>query len=153
MRLQHRPVARGDLSALFELKVANDQVGQVAPNEVTIAQQAYEPGSYVWGLWNGSQAVGLLAMINPLEYPDLEEDDDKGAGYVWRLMIDEKAQGKGFGREAIAIAAEIARDWGMRRLNLTFVDKPGGAEPFYAAQGFVRTGRIVDGEIEMVRDF
>ena len=65
MALERRRVEKDHLRALFRLKVAEDQAGLVAPNEITLAQAAYEPGGYVWGLWEGDIAVGLLAMIHP----------------------------------------------------------------------------------------
>lgn len=147
-----RPIHRDHLRRLFRLKVAKGQEGQVAPNEITLAQQAYEPGGYVWGLWEGEEIVGLLAMIHPGEVEEVEEGDDPEAAYVWRLMIGEQFQGRGLGREAIDRAMEVARGWHLPRISLSFVDKPGGAEGFYLKCGFVRTGRIVEGEVEMMRD-
>ena len=152
MALERREVSRDHLRALFDLKVRKDQAGLVAPNEITLAQAAYEgKGAYVWGLWADGIAIGLIAMIHPREYQDLEEDDDPDAAYIWRLMIGADHQGKGFGHAALDIAAQQARDWGLPKVALTVVDSPNGAIPFYERAGFRKTGRIVDGEVEMVR--
>ncbi|WP_377509971.1 GNAT family N-acetyltransferase [Octadecabacter sp. R77987] len=152
MTLQRREIVWDHLRPLFDLKVAVGQEGQVAPNEITLAQQPYDPASYVWGLWDGETLVGLLGMIHPLESDEMEDGDDYGAAYIWRLMIGADHQGKGYGRKAIALAGEVATEWGLPRICLTFVDKAGGAEGFYLKCGFQRTGRIDDGELEMVRD-
>ena len=150
--IERREITRDTVDAILRLKVRDDQPGMVAPNSVTLAQVAYEqPGSYVWGLWNGDTPVGLIAMINPNEYPWPEDGDDTGAAYVWRLMIDGDHQGKGFGRAAIDQAIDITKSWNLPRLCLTAVEKDGSAIPFYEHLGFSRTGRIVDGEVELIR--
>ncbi len=52
MALDRREVTKNDLDALFRLKVREDQPGLVSPNEITLAQTAYEGnGAYVWGLF------------------------------------------------------------------------------------------------------
>ncbi|MBL4813471.1 MAG: GNAT family N-acetyltransferase [Rhodobacteraceae bacterium] len=149
MPLERRPVTRDHLKALFKLKVSNAQQMFVAPNEVTLAQQAYEPGGYVWGLWRDDTPVGLIAMVHPHEYADPEPGDDHDAAYIWRLMIGAAHQGRGYGKAALVEAEVQARAWGLPRLNLSFVEAPGSAEPFYTKYGFTRTGRVVSGEVEM----
>lgn len=152
MALERREVTKDDLDALFRLKVRDDQPGLVAPNEITLAQTAYEGnGAYVWGLWDGDNVVGLMAMIHPREYSDLEEGDDTDAAYLWRLMIGAEHQGRGFGRAALNAAAKQARDRGLPKVSLTVVDSPISAVAFYEKAGFQRTGRIVDGEVELLR--
>lgn len=150
--LKRRDIRRDDLRTLFELKVGAGQAGLVAPNEVTIAQQAYEPGSVVWGFWDGDTAIGLLAMVNPRKTPHNEEGDDLEAAYVWRLMIGADHQGKGYGRAAMEEALAVTREWGLPRISLTCVDEPGSAMGFYEGLGFKRTGRVISDEVELMRD-
>lgn len=148
--LDRRDITRENLSSLLRLKTRADQRHLVAPNAVTIAQAAYEPGSYVWGLWNDETAVGLLAMLHPGEAL-LEDGDDPGAAYIWRLLIDENYQGNGHGRAAIDLALAKARDWGLPTLATSVVDAGDSNIGFYEHLGFRRTGRIVDGEIMLAR--
>jgi diamine N-acetyltransferase len=91
-------------------------------------------------------------MIDPRGYQWLEEGDDAEAAYLWRLMTDARRQGRAFGRGAIGQAVEVARGWGLRRLAVSVVDRPGGAMGLYGALGFRRTGRIADGEAVIVLD-
>jgi len=43
-------------------------------------------------------------MINPLiESPSFEEGDPLDAAYLWRLMIADEQQGKGYGGEALQL--------------------------------------------------
>jgi diamine N-acetyltransferase len=144
--LDRRPVERDHLAALFALSVRADQQGLVAPNVRTIAQAAYEPGSYVWGLWEGQIAVGLMAVIHPGESPHLDPTDDPQAAYLWRLMIGADHQGKGHGRAAIGHLVAIARAWTLPRIAASVVDAPHSNLGFYERLGFRWTGRITDGE-------
>ncbi|MEM1431875.1 MAG: GNAT family N-acetyltransferase [Pseudomonadota bacterium] len=143
-----RPVERDHVRPLLKLKVKPDQQEQVASNAATLAQQAYEPNSYVWGLWDGDTPVGLLAMLDPAGHPD-EEQDKADAAYVWRLMIDSAHQGNGYGLRALGEVLAVAQEWGRSRVMLSAVERDGGAIAFYEKYGFDRTGRIVWGEVEM----
>ncbi len=150
--LERREITRETLSPLLHLAVAPGQDHLVAPNPVTIAQAAYEqPGGYVWGLWDGEDAVGLLAMIHPREYPHLEDGDDLEGAYIWRLMIGANHQGKGYGRAAIELCLDQARAWGLPRLATSVVDSDDSNIGFYERLGFRRTGGIVDDEIVLSR--
>ena len=144
---------RDHLRALFRLDVHPAQCKLVAPNSNTLAQAAYETGSEVWGLWDGDNPVGLLAMIDPTRHLWPEEGDDLQAAYIWRLMIDKTQQGKGYGRAATELAIAQTRVWALPRVSVTVVENnPASALPFYENQGFVKTGRIIDGETELMRD-
>ena len=143
-----REVQRDHLSQLFRLEVKPEQDGQVAPNAITLAQAAYEPGGAVWGLWDGDTLVGLLAMIDLRGHPECMPGEEDAA-YVWRLMVAADQQGKGYGARAMAEAATVAEEWGRSRVLLSAVDKAFGSIPFYERCGFSPTGNIVDGEVEM----
>lgn len=148
--LERREITRETLSPLLRLKLRPGQEHLVAPAAVTIAQAAYEPGSHVWGLWLGENAVGLVAMLDPRE-AELMEGDDPEAAYLWRLMIDAGHQGQGFGRAAIAHCHAQARDWGLPRLATSVVETDDSNIGFYERLGFRRTGAMVEGEIVLSR--
>lgn len=149
--LELRQIVQADLRTYFRLKVAPAQNTLVAPNEITLAQAAYETGSYVWGLWDNDVAVGLMAMIHPKESDDLDEGDDPDAAYVWRLMIGTDHQRKGYGKQALLAAIDQAARWNLPRICLSVADEPQSAIGFYENLGFAKTGRIVDDEIELSR--
>ena len=151
--LERRAITRDTLGPLLRLKVRPDQEHLVAPNAVTVAQAAYEqPGAYVWGLWHGDDAVGLLAMIHPREYEHLEPGDDPDGAYIWRLMIAADHQGKGHGAAAIAECVAQARAWGLPRVATSVVATDDSNIGFYERLGFRRTGAIVDDELVLSRD-
>lgn len=148
--LEPRPPTRESLEALLGLRVAPSQRGLVADPAMTLAQAQFEPGSFVWGLWEGDKAVGLMAMVDPRAYPFLEPGDDPEAAYLWRLMIDAAHQGRGHGRRALDLAVAQTRAWGLNRLTAGVVDRADSALPFYMGYGFRPTGRMPHGEVEIV---
>jgi len=67
-------------------------------------------------LWDGDTPIGLIAMIDPrVENPGFEVDDPQDVANLWRLMIDQNHQRKGYGRLAINIAYAQARVWGFSK--------------------------------------
>ena len=70
-----------------------------------------------------------------------------GPYFLWRLLIDHRVQGRGYGRAAIdAIAGYVRAKPNGDVLYTSNVDGDGSPLPFYLGLGFVRTGRIVDEE-------
>jgi diamine N-acetyltransferase len=77
-------------------------------------------------------------------------DTDDGRHYLVRLMVDEKHQGRGFGRSAaLAVIEELRQTDGCDAVYLSFVPENTGAERLYQSIGFARTGEINEGEIVM----
>ena len=148
--LEKREITRETLGALLALRVRPDQPGLVADNAVTLAEAPFETGSRVWGLWDGEVPVGLMALVHPEEFQWHDPGDDTEAAYLWRLMIDQHHQGKGFGRAAIDLALAVARGWGKPRLVSSVANVPHSNIGFYERLGFRKTGRIVEGEVEIV---
>ncbi|MEE9454556.1 MAG: GNAT family N-acetyltransferase [Paracoccaceae bacterium] len=139
------------LHAIMDLKTRPDQQHLVAPNSVTVAQFHYEPSGWLRGLWAGETPVGLIAMINPqIESPSFEEGDSTDAAYLWRLMIDQGQQGKGYGHQAMHIAFAQARAWSFAKFQTSCVPGENCPIPFYEACGLQKTGQIVGGEIELM---
>ena len=152
--VEFREITRDNLGAVCRLRVAPEQDDLVSPNVMTMAEVPFEPGAWVRALWLGEEPVGLLAMLRPSAYP---EDEDieirRDAAYVWRLMVAEDFQGRGFGKAALDEARRMALSWGYKGMTLTVGQAPHSAIPFYQRYGFEKTGRVLwgdAGEIEMV---
>jgi diamine N-acetyltransferase len=155
--LVRRPVLRAHVRSLIRIKVRPDQDDLVSNNAKTLAQAAYEKGSYVWGLWDDDTLVGLMAMIHPGEYPwdeygRPEPGDDATAAYLWRLLIGAEFQGKGYGSAALAEAFAQTRAWGCSRLTAHVSDTPHSNLGFYERFGFRKTGEVEDGEVVIAVD-
>ncbi len=148
---EFHPFSSDTLRPLAGLKVRDEQTTFVASNLMTMAQSIFEPGSKIYGIWEKATPVGLLAVVD-MYHPeaDLDEGDDPDGIYIWRLMVDQAHQGRGHGRAALEFAKSIACERGRSKLVISVVDEPGGALPLYKKFGFRPTGRIVDGEVELI---
>ena len=96
-----------------------------------------------------------FAMLFPLG--DGGDDDsipEPGTerGYILvRLMIDDRFQGKGYGRAALDAIVELVRQRGLPAIRLSVVPENEQALEFYRRNGFAETGEIHGGEIVMER--
>ncbi|MCZ8032982.1 MAG: GNAT family N-acetyltransferase [Rubrivivax sp.] len=128
------------------LKVAAEQRGLVAPPERSLAQVAYEPRGRALALLDGDTVVGMLLLY------DSRQDDEKPANqlYVWRLLVDEGRQRRGYGRLAMRWVVDEARRLGYAAVGLSHVDRPDAAGGFYEKLGFAYTGEVDDGQRKMV---
>lgn len=145
------PVPKSDLRSVLKLDPGPGMDNFVAPNAVTFAQSLYEPGSEIFGIYDGTTPVGLLAIVD-MAHPnaDLDDEDDPDGVYLWRLMVDQGRQRQGHGRAALDFCVSRARELGRKQIIVSAVPDAGTPIPFYKGYGFEETGRIVDEEVEMV---
>jgi histidinol dehydrogenase len=141
-----RPVDKGNVDAVLKLQVAAGQRGFVSSVERSLAQVAYEPRGRALALFDGDTAVGMMLLY------DARQDDEDPANqlYVWRLMVDARFQGRGYGRRAMQWVVEEARRGAYAEVGLSHVDQPGAASGFYKKLGFAYTGEVDDGELKML---
>lgn len=140
-------MTRERVNQLIDLNVSEQQQQFVATNAVTLAQAAYEPSAQVCGLWRGETAVGLMAWVD-MSHPQAPVDpgDKLDCLFLWRLMIHLDHQRSGAGKAALAHLAQLAKALGRSSVFVSVVEGPGGPLNFYESNGFVRTGKISEGE-------
>ena len=143
-RVTLREIDDNNVRAILELDVAPHQKAYVAPNAVSLAQYAVATKAWTRAIYAGEIPVGYVL---------LSDDDDKPRYYLWRFMVDRRYQGKGFGRDAMALIHDYVRSRpGGTRLYLSYVPLRGGPELFYKSLGYVDTGVEHEGELEAVLD-
>ena len=76
-----------------------------------------------------------------------------GPWFLWKLLIDHRHQGKGYGREVVQQVVQLVRGSGGTELLTSHVPGEDGPAGFYARLGFVPRGdRDPDGEIVLRLD-
>tara|TARA_R110000850_G_scaffold45965_8_gene115858 strand:+ start:1893 stop:2375 length:483 start_codon:yes stop_codon:yes gene_type:complete len=146
-RFSTRAVTWDNVNALMKLRLAPGQERFVAPNPVTIAQAAYEPAADLLALYAGDAPVGLMSILDMTrEGPSISDGEPRDGAFIWRLMVDVRQQGRGYGKAALGAAAVWAKARGLKKLYVSTVPGDGSPRPFYEAQGFAATGDVVDGE-------
>ena len=145
--------------AILELKVAKEQENYVATNVQSIAE-AYltlADGGRVFpfGIFDGEQPVGFLMIGYGCdgeqdEYPRIAENNY----CLWRLMIDSRFQGRGYGREAIRLALDFIRTWPCGKAEycyLGYEPENAVAKRLYNSMGFYENGELDGDEIVAVK--
>jgi RimJ/RimL family protein N-acetyltransferase len=145
-----RPVTRENWEALIDLNVREDQRQFVASNLYSIAESQFGDefegywDLHPFGIYDGDEPVGFLMYGFNFEHP-------KQQAFIQRLMVDEKFQGKGYGRFGMQKVLEIFRaDERIRQVGISYEPANEAARKLYASLGFVETGRMVEGEVEAV---
>lgn len=142
-----RPVTKENWHALIDLKVREDQKKFVASNLYSIAQSKFGDeyqghwDLFPFGIYDGDEPVGFLMYAFNFEH-------QREQAYVQRLMVDEKFQGKGYGKFAMQKALEIFRaDERIKNVAISYEPDNDAARKLYASLGFVETGEIVEDEV------
>ncbi len=130
---------------ILKLKVADNQIHFVASNAISIAQAHFEDDAWYRGIYCDETAVGFVMLELNMEKPEY---------YLWRYMIDEKYQGKGYGLRALELVIEFVKSLpGSTEFSLSFVPEEGNPGRFYEKLGFEETGEMEDGEAIMILKF
>jgi len=103
-----KEITRENFEDIISLKVDYEQERFVASNLYTIAQMQFKEEKIAKGVYLDDKAVGLIAY-------DLEDYD------IWRLMIDIKHQGNGYGKKAMELVLNILRKDGRLKTARTSV--------------------------------
>ena len=108
-------------------------------NAITVAESAYEPNAWLRAIYAGDEPVGLLGLVADTETPDY---------WLARLMIAGQHQGRGYGRDAMALLVEHVRALpGARELQTSCVPADDGPLEFYLGLGFEQTGDVREREL------
>lgn len=133
--------------AITKLAVAPAQAGFVATNAVSLAQALFDRSAWYRAICAGDVPVGFVMLEDETQLSGSDRPAQPEIG-LWRFMIDERAQGRGFGRAAIARVVEHACTRpGVTRLLTSCVPGPGSPQGFYEALGFVATGEVDEDEV------
>lgn len=138
-RVELREVTAATVRAVCLLHVAPDQRRFVAPNAVSFAEAMFEPKAWFRAVVADDVPVGFVMLSIDPATPEY---------YLWRFMIDQRYQGRGYGRAAIQMLIEHVRTQpGATELLVSWVPEAGSPEPFYRGLGFEPTGQVDDGEV------
>jgi diamine N-acetyltransferase len=132
-----REITRDNVRAICKLAVAPEQEPYVSPVALSIAEAHFAPEAWFRSIHAGDEAVGFVMLSLRPEIPDY---------FLWRLLIDARHQGKGYGRATLDLVVDVVRGLGARELQTSAVPGPRSPEPFYVAYGFEPTGAMEEGE-------
>jgi diamine N-acetyltransferase len=102
----------------------------------------------MWSVHAGDQLVGFVMISDDIPQTTLDTDDEVvGPYFLWRLLIDARHQGKGYGRATLDAVADYVRAKPNGTVLLTSCAAgEGSPQPFYLRYGFEKTGEVKWGE-------
>lgn len=152
MSIELKPIDETNWFVACGLEVDSSQENFVSPNARSLVRAHYEPWWMPLGVYVGNEMVGFVMHGR---WPDHAVNAGHGTptpgnDHILRMMIDRRHQAKGYGRAAmVALIERIKAPGDCRAIELSCDPDNVVAETLYASLGFVRTGRMVDDEVEM----
>ncbi|OCP01099.1 MULTISPECIES: GNAT family N-acetyltransferase [unclassified Ensifer] len=139
----------GDVCELSET-LSEEQSNMVASNGDSIAEAHFSDRAWFRAIYADDTLVGFIMLH---EGADWDDGIDCPGVFLWRFMIARPFQGKGFGKQAIALVVRDLKARGLHELYTSYGQGPGNPEGFYRGLGFERTGEHYDDELEAVLRF
>lgn len=141
MTVELREINKDNWRECVRLKTSDEQARFVAPNLFPIAQSKVEPYLRPLAIYDDEEMIGFVMY---------GRDPADDCYSVARLMIDERHQGKGYGRAAMIEAIRRMRaEPDCQEIALSIEPENEVAEKLYASLGFRKTGEVIDGEVVM----
>jgi len=141
-------ITRRNLGAVLRLKVKPKQEFLVATNAKSIAQAHFYREAWFRAIYLGNTPIGFVLLVDTtVKYKRIKQKNP--TLYIWRLMIDGKSQGKGYGREAVELVINHLKTRpNAKEVTLHHEQTDGNAGEFYEKLGFKLTGKILHHEVE-----
>ncbi|APF39134.1 Acetyltransferase (GNAT) family [Chelatococcus sambhunathii] len=136
-----RPPKREDYRSILSLRPHPHQAAYIASNAESL-EEAEDNGACV--------PLIITAAGEPVGFAMYARDEDDGNYWIYRLMIDARFQGKGYGRAALGhILEQLSRLPGCPCVVLGVHPENERARRIYESFGFRYTGAVIGGEIVM----
>ncbi|MBC7960142.1 MAG: GNAT family N-acetyltransferase [Vallitaleaceae bacterium] len=127
------------------LSVAKEQVDFVTSNAVSIAQSKIQPECMPLAVYDDDMMVGFIMYC-------IDEED--GEFWIYRMMIDEKYQSRGYGRKSLEKLIEMIKQ--NKFHNTIFLgvhNESKYAVELYQSFGFYFNGQVFGSEHIMRLDY
>ena len=129
----------------ISLRVRDDQVKFVASNTVSLAQLNFLENFHAKGIYLGEEMVGFALY-------GIDEDDHEY--WIYRMMIDQKHQGKGYGKKAIQLVIDDIRNMKEdhhHTITLSYEPNNEHAKRVYEKLGFQEIDGLIIGDEQVSR--
>ena len=139
-----RPLTAANRAAAEALRVAPGQERFVSGVAASVREAAEHPDAHAlyWVVYAEDTPVGFVMIADEVGSPDYVPH------YLWKLLIDERHQRRGFGTATLDLIVEYFRGRpGVDVLTTSAGQGDGSPIAFYERYGFERTGQVVDGEV------
>ena len=131
--IQLKPVTKENLDAVLALRVSEAQKTFVSTTAESLAQAYVYPGTaYPFAVCHGDETVGFIMM---------GYYEEKQYYTLWKLLIDRKYQGRGYGRAALELGiAFLKEQFRANEVYTGVLRENQAARNLYRSVGFQETG-------------
>ncbi len=142
MCLELRNINQRNFYEICQLDVAQNQRNHVDSNAISLAEANFMRFPWFKGVYLNNNPVGFI-LVNA--------DTDSGKFELWRFMLDQSQQSKGYGRKAMELLkSALVDEYRISGLYTSVVSGSGSPLGFYTSCGFIPTGQLVeDREVEL----
>ena len=147
-----REITDANRAAVEALAVAPEQVAHVTGVVESLAEGDATPDACPWcrAVYADETPVGFVMISDGIT---VVNPDYLGPYFLWRLLIDQRHQGRGYGSAAVHLVIDYLRTRDDARVLITsVVQGPGSPIGFYLRQGFRATGEVHQGELVLELD-
>ena len=137
-----KEVTDENLDEVLRLEVRDDQKSFVSSPAVSLAQAyVYHETAFPFAVYYDQQLIGFIMM---------GYYEEKHYYTLWKLLIDQKYQNRGYGRKALEMGIAFLKDQFQTKEIYTGVTPSNRiAKKLYTSVGFVATGNIENNMEEM----
>ncbi len=139
-------ISKDNYRECLRLQVAEYQTKFVAPNSRSLAKAyVYYDTAIPFVVYSEEKMVGFILLRHY----------DEGNSYIIdQFMIDERYQGRGYGKQAMKLIIERIKSEGKySKIILCYIDGDEIAKKLYIGLGFHHTGEVDENEILMALNF
>ena len=137
-----REITQENFEECLKLRVAEHQRAFVSTTVHSLAQAwVSRDTAYPFAIYADDTMVGFL-MLGYYERKDQYT--------LWKFLIDERYQNRGYGREALRLAVQFLVDrFHVKEVYTAYYSSNRVARELYASFGFRETGEVEDNQVEM----
>ena len=142
MRVHLEPITKENIEEVLALHVRKDQRNYVSSTAESLAQAyVYSENAFPFAVYDDAVVVGFIMM---------GYYEAKKYYTLWKLLIDNRYQGKGYGREALKLGVAFLKErFDLREIYTGVVPENSVAQSLYQSLGFEKTGLEEFGMEEM----
>ena len=142
LMVELREITEENYEECLNLNIADSQKNFVSSNVHSLAQAwVYYDTAFPFAIYADDVMVGFI-MLGYYEV--------KGYYTLWKFMIDEKYQNKGYGKKALRLGIDyLVKRFKVKEVYTAYYSTNHIARDLYASIGFCETGEIVGNEIGM----
>ena len=148
MKTELVALSEDNVKPCFELNVAGDQVQYIASNEASWnTAKENEKVARPFAICCDGNMVGFTMFAFEEDY-----EDPNDRYWLWRFMIDERFQGKGYGSAALRVIIRYFKEHSANNICLSTKETQTKALSLCRKAGFRDTGEMNEDEIVLQLD-